>query len=79
MFQWQHHIEGLLQKNWYTHWLLKYYKFPDFFNVEMSTPNFAPTQVFYLVDNMLEGKAPMPSLEVAQAITKPSMEEELSS
>jgi len=41
--------------------------------VETLATNFAPTQVFHLVGKMLEGKAPMPSLEVSQANIEASM------
>jgi len=43
----------------------------------MLAPDFVLVQVFHLVGKMLEGKIPMPSLEVAQVITKPSMEKDL--
>jgi len=48
-----------------------------FSSIEILTLDFAPTQVFHLVDKMLEGKLPMPSLEVAQAIIEPSTKEDL--
>ena len=51
---------------------------PIFSSVEMLAPDFAPAQVFHLAGKILEGKAPMPSLEVAQAIIEPSTEEDLS-
>lgn len=39
--------------------------------------DFTLARVFYLVGKMLENKEPISSLEVAQDITKPSIEEDL--
>ena len=47
-----------------------------FSSVEMLAPGLVLAEVFHLVGKMLEGKLPMPSPEVAQAITEPSTEED---
>ncbi len=48
-----------------------------FSSIEMMAPNFKPTQLFHLTSKMFKSKIPMPSLEVAQAITESSTEEDL--
>ena len=50
---------------------------PMFSFVEMLAQEFVPSEVFHVASKMLEGKLPMPSLEVAHGITKPSTEEDL--
>lgn len=48
-----------------------------FLNIELMMPDFKPTWIFHLVGKILEGKMAMPFLNLAQAITKPSMNEDL--
>ncbi len=50
---------------------------PIFSSVELLAPDFKPAGVFHLAGKMLEGKVPMPSLEMAQAVTEPSTDEDL--
>lgn len=55
----------------------KVLQLPVFSGVDLSIPEFQPSSVFHLAGSMLEGKVPMPSLEVAQAVVLPPSEEEL--
>ena len=55
----------------------KVLQLPVFAGVDLMTPNFHPSGVFHLAGSMMEGKVPMPSLEVSQAVTAPSTEEDL--
>jgi len=55
----------------------KVLQMPIFSSVDLLAPDFKPAGVFHLAGEMLEGKVPMPSLEVAQAVTKPSTDEDL--
>lgn len=55
----------------------KVLQMPIFSSVELLAPDFKPAGVFHLAGKMLEGKVPMPSLEVAQAVTEPSTDEDL--
>jgi len=50
----------------------KMLQIPLFSSMEILALDFAPIQVPHLASKMLEGKLPMPSLEVVQAINKPS-------
>jgi hypothetical protein len=50
---------------------------PVFVGVDFMAPNFHPSSVFHLAGNMLEGKVPMPSLEVSQIVTVPPTLEDL--
>ena len=50
---------------------------PMFFFVDMLVPGFVLVDVFHLVSEMLKGKLPVSSLEVAHAITEPFIEEDL--
>ena len=49
---------------------------PMFSSIEIFALGFVPAEVFHLAGKMLEGKLSMPFLEVAQAITEPSIEED---
>ncbi len=55
----------------------KVLRLPVFAGVDFMTPDFQPSSVFHLAGSMLEGKVPMPSLEVSQAVTAPPIEEDL--
>jgi len=48
-----------------------------FSSMEILVPDFALAQVFHLASKMLEGKIPMPSLEVAQAMIELCKEKNL--
>ena len=50
---------------------------PMFCSIEMLAQGFVRAEVFHLAGKMLEANLPMPSLEVAHAITKPCTEEDL--
>ena len=45
--------------------------------MDFLTPDFQAARVFHLAGSMLEGKVPMPSMEVSQAVMAPPTEEEL--
>ena len=55
----------------------KVLQLPIFSSVDLLASDLKPAGVFYLAGRMLEGKVPMPSLEVVQAVTKPSTDEDL--
>ena len=55
----------------------KVLQMPMFSSVEMLAPGFVQAEVFHLAGKMLEGKLPMPPLEVVEAITEPSTKEDL--
>lgn len=55
----------------------KVLRLPVFSGMDFLTPNFQAASVFHLVGSMLEGKVPIPSLEVSQAVMAPPTEDEL--
>lgn len=46
-------------------------------NIDLLVLKFWPIRIFQLVDKILEGKVPILSLQVTQAITKPLTEKDL--
>ena len=48
-----------------------------FAGVDFMTPDFHPASVFHLAGSMFEGKVPIPSLEVSQAVMAPPTNEDL--
>ena len=55
----------------------KVLQLPVFTGTDLLTLDGPPARVFHLAGSMLEGKVPMPSLEVSQAVTAPPSEEDL--
>ena len=55
----------------------KVLQMPMFSSIDVLASDFKPARVFHLAGQMLEGKVAMPSLEVAQAVTEPSTDEDL--
>ena len=55
----------------------KVLQMPIFSSVDLLATDLQPAGVFHLAGSMLEGKVPMPSLEVSQAVTAPPTEEDL--
>ena len=55
----------------------KVLRLPVFAGMDFLTPDFQAASVFHLAGSMLEGKVPIPSMEVSQAVIAPPTEEEL--
>lgn len=55
--------------------IYKILNIPIFSNIDLLVPKFKPTWIFELVDKMLKSKVLILSLQVVQAIIKPSIEE----